>query len=231
MKNILLFLFGLFCGAQSFAQDPDLYQTWYLTSYQYDLGPIFYVNDVQPYISPTITIDQNLDYTGIAACNNYLGNFSYDAPNDLLTIESFDATLSLCNEQDHDAFEVDYFGYLGNFPAPVMYYLSSDTSGNMFLSLEFNPGYILNYQNFQLSISEQNQIQFSIYPNPVSDQLFISSENLQIEKISIYSMSGKQVLETELEEESVDVSNLSEGLYFIEITSKEGKSQQKFIKN
>ena len=207
------------------------FRTWYLTSYEYDLGPIFYVNDIQPLISPTITIDQNLDYMGVAACNDYFGNFSYDSSNDSLVLESFDATLNICDEQSHDSFETDYFGYFGNFPVPVMYYLSSDSSGNMFLSLEFNAGFILNYQNFQLSISEENSVAFDIYPNPVSDQLFISSENLQIEKISIYSMNGKEVLSVETNEKSIDVSNLSEGLFFIEVTSPEGKSQQRFIKN
>ena len=230
MKKILLFLIGLFYGLQCFAQDPDLYQTWYLTSYEYDLGPIFYVNDIQPHISPLIIIEPNLDYSGYAACNGYFGNFSYDSPNDRLILEFFTVTLNICQYQTHRLFELDYFNYFWFYPAPVHYYLSSDTSGNMFLSLEFNPGFILNYQNFPLSISEQNLVQFNIYPNPASSKLFISSENTQIENFRVYSISGKQVFEFSNFEDSIDVSNLSEGLYFLEINTSEGKSVQKFIK-
>ena len=231
MKNILLFLLALIYSAQSFAQDPDLYQTWHLISYEYDLGPIFFVNNIQPSISPTIIIGQNLDYMGDAACNGYLGNFSFDAVNDLLINESFDATLSLCDYQDHDAFEVDYFGYFGNYPVPVIYSITSDTSGNMFLSLEFNAGYILNYQNFPLSIPDQSLVRLDIYPNPVSNELYISSDNLQVEKINIYSINGKEVMSVETADKSIDVSRLQQGVYFIEVTSGEGKNIQKFIKN
>jgi hypothetical protein len=229
MKEILLLVIGLLFSVQSFAQDPDLYQTWYLSSYEYDLGPIFYVNDVQPPISPFIDIETNFDYSGTAACNDYFGNFSYDAPNDRLILEFFTGTLSICDEPEHTDFESAYFNYFAFYPTPVYYYLSSD-SGNMFLSLEFNPGYILNYQNFPLSISEQNVVQFNVYPNPVSSNLFIASENTQIENIRVYSLSGKQLLEVSDFENSVDVSGLSEGIYFVEILSEEGKSIQKFIK-
>ena len=72
--------------------------------------------------------------------------------------------------------------------------------------------------------------QVIIFPSPVTDTLFITSEGITVEKIIVYSISGKQVIEASANENSIDVSNLSEGLYFIEIFSSERKSVQKFIK-
>ncbi len=92
------------------------------------------------------------------------------------------------------------------------------------------PGHELVYSTEQLSVQENTSADFKIYPNPVSDQLFISSENLQVENIRIYEISGKQVLNIERSETSIDVSQLTEGIYFIEVTSQEGTSSQRFIK-
>ena len=72
--------------------------------------------------------------------------------------------------------------------------------------------------------------QIAIYPNPVSETLFIASEGISIEKKTVYSLQGKLVLSEMNASKTIDASNLSEGLYFIEISSSEGKSIQKFIK-
>jgi len=72
---------------------------------------------------------------------------------------------------------------------------------------------------------------FSVYPNPVSNTLFISSENTLIKSLSVYSVLGEKVIKVNTNEfNSLDVSSLSEGLYFLKITTSEGKSIQKFIK-
>jgi hypothetical protein len=72
--------------------------------------------------------------------------------------------------------------------------------------------------------------EFKIFPNPVFDQLFISSEKLIIKTLSVFSTTGQMILEIEDASNSIDVSSLSKGMYFLEISSSEGKSVQKFIK-
>ena len=70
----------------------------------------------------------------------------------------------------------------------------------------------------------------SIYPNPVSDILQIySSEGVSIEKIAIYSMLGESLISTP--ENSIDVSYLSEGIYFIEVETNRGSITKRFIKD
>ncbi len=80
-----------------------------------------------------------------------------------------------------------------------------------------------------LGINDVSDLNFSIYPNPTINSINISTTE-SIEKINIYSIHGILVKET-TNNKTIDVSNLSSGLYFIEITSGKRKSVQKLIKN
>ncbi len=76
-----------------------------------------------------------------------------------------------------------------------------------------------------------NDAEFSIHPNPVSNELFISSGGITIEKINVYSISGQRIQTFENSSQSIDVSNLAQGMYFLEISTSEGNSVQKFVKD
>ena len=80
-----------------------------------------------------------------------------------------------------------------------------------------------------LSVSEVHTATISLYPNPVTDLLFIESE-LPIEKATIYSVLGQSVMTTSIENNQLDVSSLSKGVYFITLTNEIGSSIQKFVK-
>ena len=69
---------------------------------------------------------------------------------------------------------------------------------------------------------------FSIYPNPVSD--FINVKLLKEAKVSIFNINGKLVKSHEsfIGENRIDVSNLSAGVYLMELSS-EGKSMTRKI--
>jgi Leucine-rich repeat (LRR) protein len=74
----------------------------------------------------------------------------------------------------------------------------------------------------------------STFPNPTKNQLFINSET-SFEKISIFDTSGKLIssiqLSHPLTEYELNISKLSEGIYFLEVQSKNIKEMKKFIKN
>jgi len=80
-----------------------------------------------------------------------------------------------------------------------------------------------------LGLTDSSQSNLLIlYPNPSSDFIYISSQT-SIDKVDIYTMSGQQI-PTIFNSESIDVSAMSAGVYFIEITSEETKQVLKFIK-
>ena len=71
---------------------------------------------------------------------------------------------------------------------------------------------------------------FSLYPNPTSDVLNISSKNgLEIKEIKITDLSGR-IVRTLNNVSTINVSDLSAGTYLIDITTNEGKASSKFIK-
>lgn len=70
----------------------------------------------------------------------------------------------------------------------------------------------------------------AIYPNPVSDTLYISSDDQKVENVLIYNMSGAVVKNDLNRTESVDVSNLPKGNYLVRVTTDQGTATKKIIK-
>lgn len=72
----------------------------------------------------------------------------------------------------------------------------------------------------------------SIYPNPANDELYIRSLNEQITAITIVDISGKLIVQKYLTQKTLkmDVSDLSKGMYFIEIQTKSQIFRKSFIK-
>lgn len=74
--------------------------------------------------------------------------------------------------------------------------------------------------------AHQNKI--SVYPNPAADFITINSRG-KIKSIELYDSAGKKV-QTKLENDKVEVRNLSAGLYLINIKTENGNFSEKFIK-
>lgn len=73
---------------------------------------------------------------------------------------------------------------------------------------------------------------FSIYPNPVNNVLNVTMKNeININSVSITDLNGRVILLSNSSNTSIDVSNLSSGVYFVSIETNEGKGTSKFVKN
>ncbi|MGZ0014832.1 family 16 glycosylhydrolase [Yeosuana sp. AK3] len=92
--------------------------------------------------------------------------------------------------------------------------------------------YVRVFQEGTLSIEETplNKL-IKVYPNPAQDYLYIDSK-VTINKISFYNMFGMQVLKNvSLENNSIDISELSSGIYLLEIVSDSKKITKKVVIN
>lgn len=70
-----------------------------------------------------------------------------------------------------------------------------------------------------------------VYPNPTNSQLQIQlSNNQTIDKIVITDISGKKVFETNEFSFQINVENLANGIYFIEVIAAKKSYKTKFIK-
>ena len=73
---------------------------------------------------------------------------------------------------------------------------------------------------------------FSIYPNPANDKIFIqNNDDSSVENIIVFDISGKKILEQNNNFTSINIQNLETGIYFLQIKSDNKTSQIKFIKN
>lgn len=78
-----------------------------------------------------------------------------------------------------------------------------------------------------LSNNHTRKIAFTFYPNPTTDFLNVLVDE-EIKSIAVFNMQGKEILKTN--SNRVDVSNLTSGVYLIEVITNSGKAISKFIK-
>jgi Secretion system C-terminal sorting domain len=85
--------------------------------------------------------------------------------------------------------------------------------------------------NMGVNEMQQNNLEFVVYPNPANSQLSLltSIAKEKIKSVVIRNVLGEEVLRMD-KNLSADVSSLSKGIYFIEMTTTETKQTQKFIK-
>jgi uncharacterized repeat protein (TIGR01451 family) len=120
-------------------------------------------------------------------------------------------------------------GYVTFKVKPMSGYAVGDVIPNSAaIYFDFNPAIVTNTFNSefvnQLSIGENELSNFILAPNPATDSFTISlADNTQtIKDVFVYDISGKVVLSKKSIDNyttSVDVSNISSGMYFVEITS------------
>ncbi len=85
------------------------------------------------------------------------------------------------------------------------------------------------YSSETLGINEINKnSKVNVYPNPVKDILNIKSDN-KLESVDVFSLNGQKLMTTQ--QNKIDVSKLSSGVYIIKTTDKKGSVEtQKIIK-
>lgn len=90
---------------------------------------------------------------------------------------------------------------------------------------------VLVFQCADVTVSEHKLSDIILFPNPTVDKIYWV-QNIPIEKVIIYDISGKQVLSQNVSENSVDVSSLVNGIYLIKLESDEKLIyNSKFVKN
>ena len=85
------------------------------------------------------------------------------------------------------------------------------------------------YENF--SNEDFNSTQFSIYPNPTTNLLHIESGEVEIQRIEVFNLTGKRVLQINANNsEIIEVGHLDRGLYLLKIQTTSGSVVKKFVK-
>lgn len=235
MKQLYVLLLSLIISAPVLGQvdEADLVGTWYVWALAQDLDVNIEVDDVTPSIAPTITINEDLTFEGICACNTFSGRFVGE-PTSEYEIVDFVRTEGPCSSESQDEFEGYFFQYLPEDGFSQMYHFElfeGDPTQGEVLFINENPGFAFLCQSEPLlSVDELTKPTISVYPNPTSAQFTISKQIPSDAKITIYSISG-QSQNLEYQANGVyDISSLANGLYVISIVSEQGSEQFKLVK-
>jgi len=78
-----------------------------------------------------------------------------------------------------------------------------------------------------VGINELDKISVMVYPNPAENRLNIVT-NDKIVKVSVMSYNGKTVITSN--QNTIDISNLASGVYFVQTQTSKGISNVKFTK-
>jgi Zn-dependent metalloprotease/chitodextrinase len=82
----------------------------------------------------------------------------------------------------------------------------------------------------QSSDLDEIESEVSVYPNPFRERLYVDSEE-NIDRVNLYSIEGKLIMsQTEFDDFGMDVSNLKNGIYIMEIFTDGETHHQKLIK-
>ena len=77
------------------------------------------------------------------------------------------------------------------------------------------------------SINEVNAAKVALYPNPTNGKLYISAEGIQ--EINVIDVNGRVVM-NKRNTTTVDMTNLSQGVYFVQVITNNGVSVQKVVR-
>jgi subtilisin family serine protease len=90
------------------------------------------------------------------------------------------------------------------------------------------------YDDYLLGLDVVNTTEFSVFPNPVQNNLkFLTHQDLsETAEIEIFNALGQSIFQAKMpNDKQLDVSNLSSGMYFIKISDGNQSATQKIIKN
>ena len=235
MKNNILIIF-LGISLSCLAQDSRLFQnTWYLHNLiinsQHNVPPIN--NEIES-IYLILNVDNSLSSS---VCESLSGIVDYDDVNqDFMFTYLVQSLGGGCSQTSNANFESLYFNYYSNNTNdPFDYFISINSDGSKTLTITNSSGDKAVYSSDVLSLNAYSKNSFSVYPNPVKDDLYISKiSELNSFNITIFNIKGKHVLSlksSDLNAESFNVEKLSKGLYFVLFEDKKGRfAMKKFIK-
>lgn len=185
-------------------------KNYLVTPYKLDCEEITFIACAQDASNPA-------EHFGVAVSTT--GNTSED---DFIIVWETEMTAKAPGEWHY--YDVDLRAYQGqDIYVAIVHF---DCSNQFMLNIDD----VMLYRTYN-DVAENNAERVSVYPNPVTDILFVESENT-VDCYEIYTMSGAMVSHQTISSRSfnVDVNKLPAGVYFINIYANGQKQTCRFVK-
>ena len=231
MKKIVI-TFCLFSSLITQAQiEPLLDHEWQLEKIVIDNEETLAEPDYNSPVGAWVKIDFHIPFFVFAG---YIAGLNYDDENSSFTIYGMATNFGDYHDAASSAlFEVPFISVgdlFEDWNNPFSYSFRNE-SEILYLDITNVNGDVATFFTTTLSNTAFERIELSIYPNPTSNLLHIEANQTDISRIEIFDIQGKQVMQvsaTNLSE--IDVSQLTNGMYFLKVRTSEGELTKKFVK-
>jgi hypothetical protein len=149
-----------------------------------------------------------------------------DSASGIFQTAQFIQTLSICSPEIHNTLEISYF----NFLQSAIQYLITPQGEGLIMTM-YNPlmGTAV-FQNFSLKTSDFDSERIAIYPNPTNSDIYLNFKSLNISKIQIVNSIGQNIKTINNDFESINIADLSSGIYILKINTELGMINKKIVK-
>lgn len=219
-------------------QTPEVAGIWFLHYLVIDSNQVNNPSSEVPTIEFYSTPFSNgtLGFFGFAICTGYGGDYHYN-PQQTLDMDYLVTTQgNPCDTVEENLFESDYFNFvLGTDDSTEFDYKIIGTGDNTTLVVtNLSNGNQAVYGRQALSVDDNTfgSSKISLNNNPVANTLkFSTTQDLANSNYEIYSITGKLIVNGYLKSNTIDVSSLNSGLYFLKVSNETNRFKTvKFIK-
>ena len=199
--SVFPFLERLFCGGNN------------IESLDISSNPELITIECQNNDIANLDVSNNIDLINLLVFNNELTSLNVkNGNNNLLTNFRADNNSSLlCIEVDNEVAATNGTGRYSTWQKDISTVYSEDCSA------------VLSTSNFDVK-------EVSVYPNPVNDVLNIDIVNNEINKLDILDINGRLMITQERDFETINMSQLNTGIYFITLYSPNNNKVIRVIK-
>ena len=244
-KALLVTMFLIFSVAHS--QNACVDGAWYLNKLESNDTIVTYGNDPISNSVPSISILEDfLFFTPTTLTFCLYGCHIVDTSFNLDTSQSFSITNHNLNVLQPSSFYECDEDNLINSEFFINNFLFDETTQTWYQSFQFQTLFINGSNNIKItnsdgvtatfnefvviSVEEFKKPQFIIHPNPVKDEIIISNSSFEIENIQIFNLQGKHIMNNNIDNNIINVSQLTQGIYILQVITDKGKFNKKFIK-
>lgn len=186
-----------------------------------------------------ISLDIAIDQLSTQVCAPLITTeIEFSQVKDTFTVNQFVQFPVDCSNNDNQIFQNLYFITFfeaQTSPRVFEYEVEVVTNDTKRLTLTNEEGNLAIFGDQPLSTEDFSKNNFAVFPNPAKENLVINSKNtIENLNLKIFSTEGRLIRTQNLDfykHASIDVSNLSNGIYFLNIEDERGRVEvKKFIK-
>ncbi len=206
-------------------------ETYYQPNNEESEYPITISFYESPLLEGLFGFQHNLICGNAYACDlEFVDDNTFDLPPCIITLAEG------CSIIENVNFQSNYIMIYQEFSTPQTFgpfnYTLTTENDIISLTITNSLGDSATYSATTLGNSTQDQISFTIYPNPASNLIYFKGSKIKIQNFKIFNINGQQVLQSAFNPATgIDVSHLTKGVYFIKVDTKNGSLMKKFIKN